>query len=223
MLIGLTGGYCAGKNVVAGILERRGWACLDLDALGHEAIDLARDAVAARFGAAAMRPDGSVDRKAVARIVFADPVALADQEAIVHPIVYGMVEERLAAARESGRDACLNGALLYRTPLAGRCELMITSDEYLEFIPPGADKGHALADLAGRLGLRPAQVAAAGDGWNDLGMLRWAGTRIAVASGREDLKAVATAVVPGPEQDGLAAWIEAQLLSGSLAGEDARG
>jgi dephospho-CoA kinase len=125
MLIGLTGGYCAGKNVVAGILERRGWACLDLDALGHEAIDLARDAVAARFGAAAMRPDGSVDRKAVARIVFADPVALADQEAIVHPIVYGMVEERLAAARESGRDACLNGALLYRTPLAGRCELIL--------------------------------------------------------------------------------------------------
>jgi Cof subfamily protein (haloacid dehalogenase superfamily) len=107
--------------------------------------------------------------------------------------------------------------------LAGRCDLMITSDEYLEFIPPGADKGHVLADLAGRLDLKPDQVVAAGDGWNDLGMLRWAGTSIAIASGRDDLKAVATAVVPGPEQDGLAVWIEQYLLSGSLAGEDARG
>ena len=107
--------------------------------------------------------------------------------------------------------------------LAGRCDLMITADEYLEFIPHGADKGHALAELAGRLGLRADQVAAAGDGWNDLGMLRWAGTSIAIATGREDLKAVAGAVVAGPEEDGLAEWIEQNLLDASLAGEDARG
>jgi len=106
---------------------------------------------------------------------------------------------------------------------AGRCELMITADEYLEFIPAGVDKGHALAELAQRLGLEPAQVAAAGDGWNDVGMLRWAGTGIAVASGREDLKAVASVVVPGPEEDGLALWIEQHGLAQALAGEDARG
>jgi Cof subfamily protein (haloacid dehalogenase superfamily) len=107
--------------------------------------------------------------------------------------------------------------------LAGRCELMITSDEYLEFIPPGVDKGHALAELAQRMGLAPGQVAAAGDGWNDLGMLRWAGTGIAMASGREDLKAVASDVVPGPDEDGLAAWIEQHLLARSGAGEGGRG
>ena len=107
--------------------------------------------------------------------------------------------------------------------LVGRCELMITADEYLEFIPPGVDKGHALAELAQRLGLGPAQVAAAGDGWNDAGMLAWAGTSIAIASGRDDLKASASAVVPGPEQDGLAAWIEEHLLARTLAREDRRG
>lgn len=107
--------------------------------------------------------------------------------------------------------------------LAGRCELMITSDEYLEFIPPGVDKGNALAELAQRMGLAPGQVAAAGDGWNDLGMLRWAGTGIAMASGREDLKAVASAVVPGPDEDGLAAWIERHLLEQTLAPEAGRG
>lgn len=97
--------------------------------------------------------------------------------------------------------------------LAGRCELVITADEYLELLPSGADKGHALAELAGRLGLGPEAVAAAGDGWNDVGMLRWAGTGIAMASGRPDLHRHAAHVVPGPEQDGLAAWIERNLLA----------
>ena len=97
--------------------------------------------------------------------------------------------------------------------LAGRCQLMITADEYLEFIPPKSDKGHALAALAARLGLHAGEVAAAGDGWNDLGMLQWAGTGIAMASGRPDLHAHADHVVPGPEDDGLAAWVERHLLA----------
>lgn len=96
--------------------------------------------------------------------------------------------------------------------LAGRCELMITSDEYLEFVPLGVDKGHALAELARRLGLHAGEVAAAGDGWNDLGMLQWAGTGIAMANGRIDLHAHADHVVAGPEDDGLAQWIEQHLL-----------
>ncbi|MGH7442835.1 MAG: HAD family hydrolase, partial [bacterium] len=69
--------------------------------------------------------------------------------------------------------------------LGGRCEVMITADEYLEFVPLNVDKGPSLADLAGRMGLNASQVAAAGDGWNDMGMLRWAGLGIAMASGRE--------------------------------------
>jgi hydroxymethylpyrimidine pyrophosphatase-like HAD family hydrolase len=96
--------------------------------------------------------------------------------------------------------------------LTERCDLVITADEYLEFLPKGADKGHAVAELAGRLGLEASQVAAAGDGWNDVGMLRWAGTGIAMATGRKDLHDHAEHIVPGPEQDGLAEWIERNLL-----------
>jgi Cof subfamily protein (haloacid dehalogenase superfamily) len=102
---------------------------------------------------------------------------------------------------------------------SGRCRLMITADEYLEFIPLGVDKGEALAVLAARLGLGPEQVAAAGDGWNDVGMLRWAGTAIAVEGGRAELKAEADHLVPGPAQDGLARFIEDHyLLAGRLDG-----
>jgi dephospho-CoA kinase len=131
MLLGLTGGYCAGKNAVASILEKAGWTCIDVDRLGHEAVDLARDAILRRFGPNVIGPDGLVDRKSVARIVFSDPVALADQEAIIHPIAIRLTDERIEAAlsqaEAEGREAmvCVNAALLYRTPQSARCDAII--------------------------------------------------------------------------------------------------
>ena len=102
-----------------------------MDRLGHEAVDVARDAIVDRFGPGVLGPDGRVDRKAVARIVFSDPAALADQEAIVHPIAIRLMEERVAAAESEAMAAglesliCVNAALLYRTPQALRCEAII--------------------------------------------------------------------------------------------------
>jgi dephospho-CoA kinase len=125
LIIGLTGGYCAGKNAVAAFLEARLWDCIDLDALGHDAIDIARDAIAARFGPQILGPGGKVDRRVLGSIVFSDPLALSDQEAIVHPVVYGLLEARLVEDSTAGRDACINGALLYRTTLASRCASII--------------------------------------------------------------------------------------------------
>jgi dephospho-CoA kinase len=131
MLLGLTGGYCAGKNAVATILEGQGWTCIDVDRLGHEAVELARDAIVGRFGAAVIGPDGKLDRKAIALIVFADPAALAEQEAIVHPIAIRLVDERIAAsaalAAAAGKEplTCVNAALLYRTPQVSRCDAII--------------------------------------------------------------------------------------------------
>jgi dephospho-CoA kinase len=131
MILGLTGGYCAGKNAVAAILEKRGWTCIDVDRLGHEAIDLSRDAIVGRFGPTVLSPDGRIDRKAVARIVFSDPAALADQEAIVHPIAIRLTDERIAAAEARATGAgrvsliCVNAALLYRAPQAARCDAIL--------------------------------------------------------------------------------------------------
>lgn len=96
--------------------------------------------------------------------------------------------------------------------IAGRATMVVTADEYLEFMPLGTDKGHALADLAGRLGLQPSQVVAVGDGNNDIGMLRYAGRGLAVSDGRQALIDVADEVVLPPDQDGVALWIEKNLL-----------
>jgi len=131
LILGLAGGYCAGKNTVAAMLEERGWICVDVDRLGHEAMELSKDAIVARFGAAALKPDGSLDRRALARIVFADPAALADQEAIVHPVAIRLMEARLAAAeaaaRAAGRESlvCINAALLHRTDRVSACDAII--------------------------------------------------------------------------------------------------
>lgn len=127
MLLGLTGGYCAGKNAVAALLEKRGFLCFDLDVLGHEALGLeeTQEAIAWRFGPEALGPDGYLDRRALGRLVFGDEEGLRDLEAIVHPAVYRLLRPRLAAALAEGRDVCLNAALLYRMPEAARCDAII--------------------------------------------------------------------------------------------------
>ena len=131
MIIGLTGGYCAGKNTVAAILEARGWTCVDVDELGHEAMKKARDAIVARFGPGVVGPDGKLDRRALAAIVFSDPAALADQEAIVHPAAIALMNERIKAAEEAamatGHEAlvCVNAALLHRTGRVASCDAVI--------------------------------------------------------------------------------------------------
>ncbi|HOX32659.1 MAG TPA: dephospho-CoA kinase [Spirochaetales bacterium] len=131
MLIGLTGGYCAGKNEAARLLEARGWACIDVDKLGHLAVDAAKDAIVARFGPGILGPEGRIDRRALAARIFADPRALADQEAIVHPAAIALLEERIdaaeAEARAAGREAlvCVNAALLHRADLVAGCAAVV--------------------------------------------------------------------------------------------------
>ena len=127
MLLGLTGGYCAGKNAVAALLAERGYLCVDVDRLGHEALagEEGARAVRARFGEDAIGPDGGVDRKALAAAVFGDPAALADLEAIVHPLVYRLLWAVLAPALAEGRELCINAALLYRMPEAASCDAIL--------------------------------------------------------------------------------------------------
>ena len=104
MVLGLTGQYCAGKDAVARILERNGFRVIDVDRVGHEVLEERREEVAAAFGPGVRRADGSIDRRALGRIVFADPAALARHEAIVHPAMVERVRALAAAERAAGRD-----------------------------------------------------------------------------------------------------------------------
>ena len=124
MVLGLAGGYCAGKDAVAAILAERGFRLIDVDLVGHRVLREAepRSRVAARFGAGVLGPDGEVDRKALGRRVFGDRRELAALEAIVHPRMVERVREELALA--SG-PVVLNAALLFRMGLDRLCDAVL--------------------------------------------------------------------------------------------------
>jgi dephospho-CoA kinase len=97
--VGLTGGLAAGKSTVAGLFRELGAFHIDADVIAHALLGPGGGAtreVAARFGEKVVGWDGGIDRKALAAIVFADPRALADLNALVHPKVRAEIARRIA-------------------------------------------------------------------------------------------------------------------------------
>ncbi|MBI5189130.1 MAG: dephospho-CoA kinase [Nitrospirae bacterium] len=96
---GLTGGIASGKSTVSAMFRELGAHVIDADLLAREALAPGSPAlhdVARIFGEAAILPDGNLDRKAVADVVFRDAVRRAELEAVVHPFVF-REEARLVA------------------------------------------------------------------------------------------------------------------------------
>lgn len=99
--VGLTGGIGAGKSAVARSLSAHGAVVIDADVLAREAVAPGTDGLAQvveAFGSQVLSTDGALDRARLARVVFADPAARARLNAIVHPVVGRLFEQRAAAA-----------------------------------------------------------------------------------------------------------------------------
>lgn len=126
-MVGLTGGIGAGKSAVAARLAALGAVIVDADRLAREVVapgtpGLAQ--VAEAFGDGVLAADGSLDRAALARIVFADDVARLRLEAITHPLVRARSAEMVAAAPP---DAVVvnDVPLLVEKGMAGLYELVV--------------------------------------------------------------------------------------------------
>jgi dephospho-CoA kinase len=116
--VALTGGIATGKSYCLAKFASFGVPVIDADKLARDAVapgSPALAAVASRFGAAIVRPDGSLDRAALGRIVFTDRAARADLEAIVHPEVYHRINEWFASAPAKTRLAIADVPLLFET------------------------------------------------------------------------------------------------------------
>ena len=124
VIIGLLGGIAAGKSTVAGLFSEHGFLVVDADAVAREVV--AEPAVAQRirdrFGAAVMRADGSLDRAELASLVFCDPSARKDLEAITHPEVRARIGADLQAARGRGEPVVLDVPLLLEGGLIEACD-----------------------------------------------------------------------------------------------------
>ena len=99
--VGLTGGIGSGKSTVARLLAEHGALVIDADQIAREVVEPGQPAlteIAERFGPDVITTDGSLDRAALAAIVFADAVALADLNAITHPRIAVRTAQLIAAA-----------------------------------------------------------------------------------------------------------------------------
>lgn len=108
VIIGLTGGIASGKSAVSGMLRELGASVVDADAIVHELQGpgtAVSAAIAREFGPEALRPDGSVDRAALGRVVFGDPARRKVLESIVHPAVRESMWAEVDRVRERGEPA----------------------------------------------------------------------------------------------------------------------
>ena len=151
MLIGLTGLYCAGKNHVASILQRRGLQILDVDRLGYIAIENKKADIIARFGGEIADPDGSVNRRQLGTKVFRHEKEVADLEAIVHPEANRLTEEWIAL--QCGKNCVINAALLHRSSVFQQldCIILVHAPLLLRLIRAKKRDGLPWAAIARRL------------------------------------------------------------------------
>lgn len=126
LVVGLTGGIGSGKSTVSTLLAARGAVVVDADGITRELQQPGKpvfDAMVERFGPGIVAPDGSLDRPAVADLVFGDPDALADLNAIVHPAVGAEIAQRMANLAPTSAIVVLDVPLLVESknayPVAG--------------------------------------------------------------------------------------------------------
>jgi dephospho-CoA kinase len=105
LLVGLTGGLATGKSTVSHILRGLGCVVLDADLLAREVVEPGQPAlaeIAREFGPEVLQPDGTLDRKRLGAMVFADPERRRRVEAITHPAIRDRFLARLAELEAQG-------------------------------------------------------------------------------------------------------------------------
>jgi dephospho-CoA kinase len=161
ILVGLTGGLGSGKSTVAGMLEERGAVILDADAFARLAVEAGTEGyrrVVTRFGDGIVGPDGELDRPKLAAIVFHDPAALGDLEAIVHPEVRRLIADGIAANLETDRVVVLVNPLLIEMGTHRDCDVVVVvsaapETQVARSVARGMDEEDARARIAAQLPL----------------------------------------------------------------------
>jgi dephospho-CoA kinase len=127
-LIGLTGGIGSGKTTVGRLLAEHGAVVIAADELARRAIEPESPGharVVERFGRDILRPDGSIDRARLGRLVFGDPSARRDLERIVHPEVARRFAEAIAPWRDTDAVVVYDVPLLVEAGLQGMFDAIV--------------------------------------------------------------------------------------------------
>lgn len=128
-IICVTGPMAAGKNYVSEQLEKEGWKSIDADVLVHKAIEKSKASILQAFEDEAKKRNisildaaGNINRRELGRLLFSDAGLMAKQEAIVYPVITGMIDEFTSANSKS----IINATVLYKTPeLLKKCQAVL--------------------------------------------------------------------------------------------------
>jgi dephospho-CoA kinase len=156
-LFGLTGGIASGKSVVAARLRARGVPVIDADELAREVVAPGTEGLAdvvRAFGREVLQTDGALDRKAVARVVFADEAKRRALNAITHPRITALTLERSAELARKGEPlACYEAALIVENGLADafRPLVVVSAPEGVQIARSVARDGASEEDARARI------------------------------------------------------------------------
>jgi len=156
LLVGLTGGIGSGKSTVARLLERRGAVVIDADQLARDAVAKGTpgfEGVVRAFGEEIVAPDGSLDRRALAAIIFSDPERKSALESIVHPEVARRFGEQVDELRGTDRVVVYVSPLLVELGLAPAFDVVIvvTASPHLRVSRVASGRDLSPDDVRGRM------------------------------------------------------------------------
>ncbi|NLH49111.1 MAG: dephospho-CoA kinase [Myxococcales bacterium] len=170
-VVGLTGGLASGKSVVTAIFRELGAATLDADQVAHDLLHPGRSGhreVVRRFGPEILTAEGAIDRGVLGRLVFQDPQARRDLEAIVHPLVYQEIAAWIAAEQNKNTPlAIIEIPLLFESvsPVGFHHTICVTATRRAQIDRAKERSGYDETTIAGILAAQmpPAEQARRAD------------------------------------------------------------
>lgn len=139
-VIGLTGGIGTGKSTASEYLRKQGFSIIDADRISREIVEpgtLLLKELEKNFGSGIIKDDGTLDRKALAAIVFSDKEKKSRLDGLMHGHILDEIERKISESQsEEGRGIIVDAPLLFETGLEKKCDQvwLITADEKLRIL-----------------------------------------------------------------------------------------
>ena len=137
---GLTGGIGTGKSTASEYLRKQGFSIIDADRISREIVEpgtLLLKELEKNFGSGIIKDDGTLDRKALAAIVFSDKEKKSRLDGLMHGHILDEIERKISESQSGeGRGIIVDAPLLFETGLEKKCDQvwLITADEKLRIL-----------------------------------------------------------------------------------------
>ena len=141
MVLCVTGPMAAGKNAATSILESMGFASIDADLIGHDAVEIFKEKILEEFSSLAQKnkiqllnPDGKINRKNLGQLIFKDKMLVKKQEDIVFPYINSVLEKFIDDNSE--KNIAVNATVLYKVNAMKKIDkiLFIDSPALVRFL-----------------------------------------------------------------------------------------